>query len=118
MKANDSLQAVKVFKEAIKERKYTETLEDSVQVITVKSEVVGTLKRQFISYETKPQTVRFETGRDKPKVYVGTFLSVPTIENQRPAFGLNLQFTNKKQSLIIGYDTKKQVLVGLSVKLL
>lgn len=117
VKANDSLQAVKVFKEAIKERKYTERLEDSVQVITVRSEVVGTLKRQSIAYKTKEQVIQVKTKRIRPSVYLGGFSNLPTIPEGLPTFGVQVQIANKKRIITFGIDNQKQIHVGLALKL-
>lgn len=117
VRANDSLQQVKVFKDAIKERKYTERLEDSVQVITVKSEVIGTLKSQLIEYKTKEQVIEVKTKRMRPTVYVGGFSSLPTIPDASPTFGVQLQIANKKRVLTFGIDNQKTVQVGIALKL-
>jgi hypothetical protein len=117
IKANDSLKQLSLYKEAIKERNYTEKLEDSVQIITVKSEVVGTLKKQVISYETKPQTITFKTNRTKPVFYIGGFANLPTIQDATPSFGLQIQIANKKRVLTGGIDNKKQIHIGYAIKL-
>lgn len=117
VKANDSLRQVKIFKDAIKERKYTERLEDSIQVITVKSVVVGTLKNQSIAYKTKEQTLRIPVKRVRPTVYVGGFTNIPTIPDIAPTFGVQVQIANKKRVLTLGFDNQKQVHVGLAIKL-
>jgi len=117
VKANDSIQQVKVFKDAIKERKYTERLEDSVQVITVKSEVIGKLKKQVISYETKPRVIKFKTNRTKPVVYIGGFANLPTIQDAKPSFGLQIQISSKKGVLTSGIDIQKKIHIGYAIKL-
>lgn len=117
IKVNDSLKQLSLYKEAIKERNYTEKLEDSIQVITVKSEVVGTLRKQVISYETKPQTITFKTNRAKPVVYIGGFTNLPTIKDATPSFGLQIQIANKKRVLTGGIDNKKEIHIGYAIKL-
>lgn len=119
VRENDSLKQRLLFYSVIKERNYTERLEDSVQVITVKSAVVGTLKNQSISYETKPQTIKFNTARTKPVLYAGGFTRVPLsiLETGQPSFGVQLQLVNKKRSFTLGLDNEKEVHFGYSLKL-
>lgn len=118
-KENDSLKQVLLFLDAIKERTYIEKLEDSLQVVTVQSEVIGTLKSQLISYKTKPQTLTVKTERTKPVVYLGGFARTPieSFEFADPSFGINILIANKKNAFNIGVDNRKEVQLGYARKL-
>lgn len=119
VKENDSLKQQLLFYSAITERKYTERLEDSLQIITVKSDVVGTLKNQSISYQTKPQTVTVQPNRERPVLYVGGFTSFPVsaFEISQTRFGLQAQLSNQKNSFTLGIDNERNVQVGWAKKL-
>lgn len=112
VKSKDSLQQLKIFKEAVKERRYTETLQDSVQTITVKSEVVGTLKSQSISYKTKEQVLKVKVKKIRPSIYVGGFSRIPTIVGEEISFGVQLNIVNKRNSFGVGFDNQKNVLIS------
>lgn len=115
-KSNDSLLLDKIFREAITERLYTEKLVDSVQTITVKSEVIGTLKSQIISYKTNPQTITIKKWK-RASIYIGGFSYLPTIDGESISVGLQLQVVNKKRVLTFGFDNTKKVHVGIAFKL-
>lgn len=115
LKENDSLKQITLYKEAITERNYKEIFEDSIQVITVKSEVTGFLNKQTINYKTKERTIVI-SERNKPSFYVGAFAYDFT---NNPSFGANLNLLNKKKTKIftVGYDTKNRVHAGITLKL-
>jgi len=116
---NDSLKALTLYKEAVTERLYIETLEDSVQTITVKTEVTGTMKKQSIDYLTKAKTVQFQTNKAKPSFFAGAFTCIPTKQAEVPVVGLNLYMMNKtgKRLLSVGCDNEKRVHLGIAIKL-
>jgi len=113
---NDSLKQLQLYKEAITERRYNETFEDSVQTISVESNVIGTLKSQVVNYKTKERTVKVQSDKLKPSVFVGGF-SYGTFEE--PVFGANMNLLNKDKNKLftIGYDTQKRVHFGVTIKL-
>lgn len=119
MNDNDSLKQKALYLEAITERLYIETLEDSVQLITVESEVVGTLKQQTIKYKIKPKTYTIETERRKPSLYAGGFVSSPIETASAASVGAELLLLNKKQTKLfkVGYDTQKRLHFGVTFKL-
>lgn len=113
---SDSLKQLQLYKEAITERKYKEQYEDSVIIITIYSNVVGTLERQKIEYKTKPQTIEFNRYEKKHYLYGGVFSYASFDEF---AVGLELDLMNKEQNKIyrVGYDTEKRVHFGVTFKL-
>lgn len=117
LKENDSLKQLHIFKEAIRERKYTEVLEDSVQVITVKSDVIGTLKSQLIHYETKEQVLKIDVRKKTGSFFVGGFSKVPLMENEEVTFGLKLDLVEEKNIISAGFDNQKNVIIGYTLKL-
>lgn len=116
VKDNDSLRMIALFKEAVTERIYKEFLEDSVQVIQVESSVIGILKSQVISYKTKERIIKLQSEKLKPSVFLGGF-AYGLAED--PVFGIGANLLNRKKNklLSIGYDTKKRVHLGFTVKL-
>lgn len=117
LKNNDSLKQAALFYSSITERKYSERLEDSIQVVTVESEVIGTLKNQKISYKTKPQIISLGVKKEKPVVYIGGFVNLTNKEDLKRSAGVQVQVANKKRVLTIGFDNQKTILVGYSLKL-
>lgn len=115
--AKDSIQKLKVFKESIRERLYVETLTDSIIRITVKSETVGTLKSQNISYTTKAREIEVNTGKRKPALYLGAFTTIPTEGQGEIDIGANLTLTNKKNTFTLGVTQKKTIHLGIAFKL-
>ncbi len=117
LKENDSLKQLDIFKEAIRERKYTEVLEDSIQVITVKSDVIGTLKSQLIHYETKEQVLKIDVQKKTGSFFVGGFSKVPLMENEEVAFGVKLDLVKEKNIISAGFDNQKNIIIGYTLKL-
>ena len=114
----DSVSKLQVFKEAITERKYVETLIDSTQTITVESSVIGTLTEQKISYRTNPITIERKSLKTPMQVYLGAFTTLPTnLAEPRLAVGANLNIKHNKTIYNIGFDTEQRVSVGASFKL-
>lgn len=113
----DSLERLKLYREAVTQREYIETLEDSVQKITVKSSVTGTLDSQVISYTTKPVIIRGDSRRLK-SFSVGTFALLPTqASTQQFTLGANVSAEFEKVILSVGADVEKRAFVGVSLKL-
>ncbi len=113
---NDSLKQLNLYKEAVTERKYNETFEDSIQTISVESNVIGTLKSQVVNYKTKERTVKVQPDKLKPSVFVGgCFYGI----FEEPVFGANMNLLNKDKNKLftIGYDTQKRVHFGVTIKL-
>lgn len=115
-KENDSLKQLQLYKEAVTERTYKEVLEDSIQTITVKSDVVGTLKNQFISYETKLKVIKVK--KIKTSLYVGAFTYTQlNLDEAKIPIGVKLGYFKKNKIYSIGYDTNKRVQFGVAFKL-
>lgn len=116
--APDSLAKLQVFKKSVTQREYVETLEDSVQTITIKSTVTGTLDEQIISYRTNPFTMEKESPRSNTSIYLGAFTRFSTISPlQETHIGINLHLAHKKKLFTIGYDTSKSITAGIAFKL-
>lgn len=116
---NDSLKQLELFKEAVTERNYKQTFEDSVQTITVQSEVIGTLKLQSLKYNIKPRQIIIPATVMKPSLFVGGFSYMDVKNLGAPVVGVNISFLNKekKKSFTFGYDTQKSVHIGMNIKL-
>jgi len=117
--AKDSLSKLQVYKDAITEREYVEYLKDSVQTVTVKSKVIGTLTEQIISYRTNPISITKKSLKSNTEVFIGGFTGLPTdpIYN-RFTLGANLNIKSKKVLYSIGYDTDRRLTLGAAFKIL
>jgi len=82
-KANDSLKS-ELFKQAVKVNRYKEVFEDTIQTITVSTEVVGKLNWITAEYKTKPRKIKVDTvvivEVPKPDKFISPYLEagVPT----------------------------------------
>jgi hypothetical protein len=118
MRANDSLLRFTLYKEAITEKSYKEKFEDSVQVITVTSQVIGTLTSQSLHYKTKPQRMKVKSNKVKPSLFLGGFVALPMKEEfQVQTYGLRLQLVNRKRTISVGFDNKQNINFGIGLKL-
>lgn len=115
--ALDSIHKLRIFKEAITQRIYTEHLEDSIIKITVKSNTTGTLDYQNISYKTKERTIQVNTGKIKPKLYLSGFGRSEISAEGNAAFGVKADLVNENTIITTGYDTRKNITVGIGFKL-
>lgn len=115
----DSIEQLRLYKDAITERRYIEYLNDSVQDITVISEVVGRLKRQQISYKTKKVSLQIR-DRKKPLIFIGGFTSLSNnnVEGFSVGAKLNYLTPNKKKIIGIGFDSDKRIHLGITFKIL
>jgi hypothetical protein len=104
---------------------YTETYEDSVQAITVNTQVSGNLNWQNVSYETKPREIE-TVVRDtipvpvEPRIHLraGAEVGVPTnLANPGAVLKGNLYLENKKGMIFsAGYDTQGRAWGGVIIK--
>jgi len=113
----DSISKLEVYKEAITERNYREILQDSVQIITVNSTVIGTLKNQTIEYNTFPQTIEIKTKTPKYSVFLGTFTTIPKKDITVVSIGANISLKTPKAMYTLGYTNQKQIQAGIAFKL-
>ena len=113
----DSIERLQVFKDAITLRNYVEQLTDTVQTITVESQVTGTLNSQRISYRTNPLKIPIKAVKNRASFFTGVYATLPQLPNEVPAVGLNLSLQNKTQIYTIGYDTQERIHVGVAFKL-
>lgn len=117
VKENDSLKQLQLFKEAITENTYTEVLKDSIQTVTVKSEVIGILKKQTISYDTKPKTIIVKARKIKPSIYLSGFTSSRIESFNLNSYGIKAQLINKKRAFGLGIDNNNNIYFELGIKL-
>lgn len=119
----DSVEKEEVYIDAITEREYKETYEDSVVKIDVYTKVRGKLLKQAPSYVVKPFTAKYiDTTTIKlyePTInfYGGVEAGFPMQEGDAKAKG-TFYFQNKKQNIIsLGVDTKGYIWGGYIIKL-
>lgn len=118
----DSIEKLKLYSLAITERKYFEVFNDSVQKITVESNVIGTLTKQKISYITKPKEITILKPSNRLEIYLGGNISVPVVNPAGSLLdplgvGLELQVLTNKNIFKLGIDTNKQLQGGISFKI-
>lgn len=119
VRQNDSLKQLNLYRMAITEREYIETLSDSIQDITVRSKVTGTLSSQEIRYSIKPRKIAVKVPKLKRSFYAGAYTYMPIGYREAPVVGFSAQLVNKKHSKIYtaGFDTQKRVMFGLTLNL-
>lgn len=118
-KARDSIQKMLLFKEAVTQRKYVEVVSDSLQEITVESEVVGTLLSQKISYVTKAYDLEVvqERKRKFPSLYVGIYNDDIRGGDLFRSTGLKLSVKSGQILFDLGINSNKNVFLGVGIKL-
>jgi len=107
----------KAIKSAVSRREYLDTVEDSLVRIEVKSFVTGTLDRQEINFKIKERIVPFSVKKNRPKIYLGTFIRTSDGLRNFSALGASATLNTGKRAYSVGYDTKKNVTFGVSIKL-
>lgn len=117
----DSIEKLKLYSLAITERKYIEIFNDSVQKITVESDVIGTLTKQKISYITKSKEITILKPSNRLEFYLGGNIAVPIVNPAGSlldplAVGLELEMLTNKNIFKIGINTNKQLTGGISFK--
>lgn len=115
--ALDSLEQLKLYKEAVTERMYHEQLVDSVQTIDVHTSVTGWMREQKITYRTNPVTVERKSLRSPLSVYAGGFVTLPTLPSTYMNVGGMLNIKTKKQLYSVGYDTESKIHLGVGFRL-
>lgn len=116
--AKESLTKLQVFKEAVTQREYIETLKDSTQTITVRSKVTGTLDEQIISYRTNPITIERKSLKSSTELYLGAFSTISSDLKQNLNVGVQANLKTKSKIYTIGYDVQKNIHLGISFKIL
>lgn len=113
----DSVSKLNFVKESITERTYRETFTDSVQTITIESEVIGTLKKQKVDYTIFPQSVTVPIKKRRLEVYTGLFTSIPTVTQQNLSIGAKVSLKAPKTIYHLGTDNHRNVYLGIDFKL-
>lgn len=117
-KEADSTAKDSLFRDAITEREYHETLEDSVQRIFVRTEVIGRMKFQEISYKTKPVKLETKSKRKLKSFSVGTFALLPSQYDSSPfTLGAKVDVELEKINFSVGMDLNKRAFLGVSMKI-
>lgn len=124
-KAKDSIKKL-LYKDAIAERIYNETLKDSFMTGQLYIKTRGTLEEYTFSYKTKPYTLKIDTIIPveipiKRSLILSGEIGMPTNYNAdeilKPVFKINLDFVNKKNWLYGGgFDTQQNVYLKIGKK--
>ena len=115
-KAKDSITKLNLYKNAIKERNYINKLTDSLQTITVESNVIGHLERLKISYRTNPIAQPQKPVKNRTHLYLGMSTMLPT-NGQDPSIIGNMTLTKDKHLFSVGYGFKNEITVGYSIRI-
>ena len=119
---NEKLEA---YRSATRTRLYSETFKDSIQEVTVFSQVAGKLQQQSIHYKTEPRSIE-TIIRDtipieiepKRNIMFGGEVGVPMVIGSNVVFKGNIMLENKKgQILSVGYDTEGRIWAGAAFKI-
>ena len=116
-KANDSLKQ-KLFENAVTINEYKETFEDSIQTITVSSNVTGKINSLSVSYKTKPRLIDVDTfvpfkvpsNKMSLTLYVETGIPTNIELNNKVIFKGGIDISDKKGGIYgISYDSNETV---------
>jgi hypothetical protein len=113
----DSIAKQEFVEDAITERTYRETYQDSNQEITVETEVIGTMKSQKVDYTVFEQQTEISTSKSSLRLDGGVFTSIPTNATTAPSIGVKLNLMTPKQTYSIGYDNQKNIVAGIAFKI-
>ena len=119
--AKDSIDKLKLFKEVITERKYVEVFEDSVQKITVETNVIGTLLNQRVDYKTKAKKIEIKSSK-RLEFYLGVNtlipIETPTVNGLTPlAIGIDVKVLTNNKVFSLGINSNKTIMAGMSFKI-
>lgn len=119
-KENDSLRKELLYKDAITERWYQETFEDSLVKIDVSVRARGYLLGLSIpSYTIKPKKTSFTYLPPRElDLYAGVEVGVPTIPSTSFNLKASLMLEKDNRIYTLGVDTDRRVWGGLYFKLL
>jgi len=132
LKLKDSITKDSMFIDAIAEREYNETYEDTSVKISIYTNVQGKLLKQASKYEIKPYTITVKDttviNYNKPptnKLLVGLETGLPLtlftekdVIDIKPVVKGSIYFQNKKSNIITaGFDTNKTFWAGYLIKL-
>lgn len=114
-----------ILQDALTIRTYKEVFKDSVQEVSVESEVQGKLLKQSVEYNIYPRKIKVDTVVEyklpspKIKLYAGGGVGTKTdFTNIEPVFQAGVAIQNKKDRILtINVDTEKKVMLGLYFKL-
>lgn len=113
----DSISKQKFVEDAITERTYRETYQDSIQKITVETEVIGTMKSQKVDYTVYEQQTEIRSSKSRTRLDVGVFTSIPTNGTNVPSIGARLHLATPKRTYSLGYDNQHNITAGIAFKL-
>ncbi|MDG3582058.1 hypothetical protein [Galbibacter pacificus] len=107
---SDSLERIKMYEDAITKRTYREVYKDSTATIEVESEVQGYLTKQKVKYTINEREIK-QKGFN---LYTGVETTVTT----KPVITGKLYLQRNRTIYTIGYNSEKQIIVGVGFKLL
>lgn len=113
----DSIAKQKFVEDAITERTYRETYQDSIQKITVETEVIGTMKSQKVDYTVFEQQAEIRSSKSRTRLDVGVLTSIPTNGTNAPSIGARLHLATPKRTYSLGYDNQHNITAGIAFKL-
>lgn len=119
----DSISRDSLFKEAIAIREYREVFEDDTIKIDVYSNVQGFLKKQQVSYKTKPRSITVDTTitvktKYQTKFGAGIEVGIPTNNATGNSIVVKpkILLDTKRFIYDLSWDTDKRVWAGISFK--
>jgi hypothetical protein len=113
----DSIAKQKFVEDAITERIYRETYQDSIQRITVETEVIGSMKSQKVDYTVFEQQAEIRSPESRTRLDMGVFTSIPTNGTNAPSIGTRLNLMTPKRTYSLGYDNQHNITAGIAFKL-
>ena len=113
--ATDSLEKLKLYRDAITIRDYKQTFKDKNQEITVSSKVTGTLERQEISYDIPSYQVKYKNPTEGFYVGVGASSSYRYLE--LPSLEVGAALVNNKKIYSVGVGTDQTIRINVKQKI-
>lgn len=113
--AQDSITKLNLYRDAITTRVYEETYEDSVQTITVLSEVTGTLEKQSLSYTI--QSIQKEFKNPSEGLYMGAGVSFPYRYLDIPSLNVDVGYLYNNTMYSVGLGTNQHITINVKKKI-
>lgn len=113
--AKDSIEALNLYIDAITEREYTQSFQDSVQTVSVFSQVRGELLRQSVDYEIYQREVATNDTLPIPPRRPSLYFSGEIGTGRVLKAGLQLQ--TRRQAYSLSVDSDKNIWAGVYVPL-
>lgn len=125
-KYQEAVDKLTLYKEAIKNNEYLEVFEDTLQQVTVKSNVQGKLLKQSVTTTLKKRTIPHYTTtvtntiikQDRAKVFLGIDIDIPTSTYGKLNYGVHVMYKTPNNNIWKGgIDNNGNIITSYSINL-